>query len=213
MVVSMGNREQQKPDRHSRAQEEKGKDPKDRIPAEHDSAETSPVQINRAEYEELLRKANEFTQIQDRLLRSAADFDNAKKRLAKEREEFLKFALENTIYDLLPVLDHFEFALTHLEAKDEKTKSIRDGFLLIQKQLLQVLAERGLKKIEALGKPFDPHVYEAVGYIVSPEKSEGVVLEEVLAGYQLNGKLLRPVKVKISTREEKTSEEKTEELT
>ena len=213
MVVSMANQEHQKPDRPSHAQEGKGKGDKSQIPAEHASAETSSIQINRAEYEELLRKADEFSQIQERLLRSAADFDNAKKRLAKEREEFLKFALENTIYDLLPVLDHFEFALSHLEAKDEKTKSIRDGFLLIQKQLLQVLAERGLKKIEALGKPFDPHMYEAVEHIVSREKPEGTVLEEVLAGYQLNGKLLRPVKVRVSTREEKTSEEKTEELT
>ncbi len=210
MVVNMANQEKQKSDHDLQKQEKTPEEQKNTAPLEGDAL---TVQISRAEHEELLRKAGEFTQLQDRLLRSAADFDNAKKRLIREREEFLKFALENTIYDLLPILDHFELALVHLEAEDEKTKSIRDGFLLIQKQLLQVLTERGLKKINSLGTPFDPHVHEAVGHVVSPEKPEGIVLEEVLPAYQLNGKLLRPAKVKISTKEEKVSEEKTEELT
>ncbi|MBI4368237.1 MAG: nucleotide exchange factor GrpE [Candidatus Omnitrophica bacterium] len=180
-----------------------------------DSDGPETVQISRTEHEELLRKAEEFSQIQDRLLRSAADFDNAKKRLAKEREEFLKFALEGTIYDLLPTLDHFELALAHLEGSDdEKTKSIQDGFLLIQKQLSSALAERGLKRLETLGKPFDPHQHEAVGHVVSPKEPEGIVVEEALAGYQLNGKLLRAAKVKVSVQSGTlSSEEKSEELT
>jgi len=174
----------------------------------------APVSISREEYDELLRKANEFAALQDRLLRSAADFENAKKRLAREREDFLKFALEDFVYDLLPILDHFELALSHLDARDEKMKSIRDGFLLIQRQFLSVLTARGLKRVEAIGKPFDPHCQESVGHIVSKNHAEATVLEEMLAGYELNGKLLRPAKVKISTREEAESvEEKNEELT
>lgn len=208
--MSMTNQEKHRPDHDPLKQKKAREGEESRAPLEGDAL---TVQVSRSEHEELLRKASEFVQLQDRLLRSAADFENAKKRLIKEREEFLKFALESTIHDLLPVLDHFELALAHLELGDEKTKSIRDGFLLIQKQLLQVLTERGLKKISSLGKPFDPHVHEAVGHIVSTEKLEGIVLEEVLAGYQLNEKLLRPAKVKISTKEEKVSEEKTEELT
>ena len=210
MGVRMANQEKQKPDHDPKKSEKAMKEQKDTTPIEGD---TLTVQISRLEHEELLRKAGELSQLQDRLLRSAADFDNAKKRLIKEREEFLKFALESTIHDLLPVLDHFELALAHLKVEDEKSKSIRDGFLLVQKQLLQALAERGLKRINSLGTSFDPHVHEAVGHVVSPEKPEGIVLEEVLSGYQLNGKLLRPAKVKISTKEEKVSEEKTEELT
>ncbi|MBI3999581.1 MAG: nucleotide exchange factor GrpE [Candidatus Omnitrophica bacterium] len=180
---------------------------------EPETQEKTSVELARTDYEELLRKAAEFSELQNRLLRSAADFDNAKKRLAKERDEFIKFALEDMIHDLLPVLDHFELALTHLQVQDEKSKSIRDGFLLIQKQLLQTLTERGLRKIETLGKSFDPHWHEAVGHIVSLEKPEGVILDEILAGYELNGKLLRPAKVKVSVKEEKVSEEKAEELT
>lgn len=213
MVVDMTHQGKQKSGHESPQQKGKVEGHQKHNPVETEPAESETVKISRAEYEELLRKAEEFTQIQDRLLRSAADFDNAKKRLGKEREEFVKFALEAAVYDLLPVLDHFEFALAHLEAKDEKTKSIREGFQLIQKQLLQVLLERGLKRVDALGKHFDPHLHEAMGHIVSPNEPEGVVLEEVLTGYQLNGKLLRPAKVKISTKEEKAPGEKTEELT
>jgi len=172
------------------------------------------VSISRQEYDELLRKANEFTALQDRLLRSAADFENAKKRLAKERDEFLKFALEDFIYDLLPILDHFELALSHLNPQDEKMKSMRDGFLLIQRQFLTVLTSRGLTRIETAGKIFDPHSHESMGHVVSKEHAEGAILEELLAGYELNGKLLRPAKVKISTREEaKPADDKNEELT
>src|SRR3989344_5360409 len=115
----------------SEAGEKRSQDQKETTSSTNETSGKESVQISRSEYEELLKKAEEFAQIQDRLLRSAADFDNAKKRLAKEREEFLKFALEGTIYDLLPTLDHFELAFAHLEENhDEKTKSIRDGFLL-----------------------------------------------------------------------------------
>lgn len=180
---------------------------------EKKESQAEHVEIARAEYEELLRKTAEFAQVQDRLLRSAADFDNAKKRLAKEREEFVRFALEDLILSLLPVLDHFELALAHLPTGDEKTKSFRDGFFLIQKQFTQVLTDHGLKRLETLGKPFDPHFHEAVGHIVSSQQPEGIILEEVLAGYELNGKLVRPAKVKISTTQAVRSEEKAEELT
>jgi molecular chaperone GrpE len=171
------------------------------------------VELARAEYEELLRKTSELIVLQDRLLRSAADFDNAKKRLVKEREEMVKFALEDAIRDLLPTLDHFELALAHLDVRDEKLKSIRDGFLLIQKQFMAVLTGRGVKRLDALGKAFDPHRHEAVGFVVSESGPEGVIAEEILSGYELNGKLLRPAKVKVSSKQAPLDSEKEEELT
>ena len=161
----------------------------------------------------LIQKSKDFESLQDRLLRSAADFDNAKKRLAKEREDFLKFALESTIHDLLPILDNLERALAHVAGEDEKTKSVRDGFSLIHKQLSAMLRERGLKRVESVGKPFDPHRQEAVAHIVSKDQPEGTVLEEIIPGYELNGKLIRPAQVKISTKKKTASEEKEEELT
>jgi len=186
---------------------------KEKLSSEIGSTEKPLVEISRAEHEELLRKVEEFRNLQDQLLRSAADFDNARKRLAKERDDFLKYALEDLALDLLPILDNFELALAHLRADDEKAKPLREGFLLIQKQMLSVLTGRGLRRIETLGRAFDPHLHEAVGHIVTQDQSEGVILEEVLAGYQLNGKLIRPAKVKISTKTEKCQEDKMEELT
>lgn len=175
-------------------------------------ADSETVQVSRTELEELKQKASEFSELQDRMLRSAADFENAKKRLSKEREEYLKYALEDLIYRLLPVLDNFNFALSHISGNDDKTRLMREGFLLIQKQLFQVMSEHGLRSIETLSKSFDPHFHEAVGTLYDPEKPEGTVVEEIQPGYELGGKLLRPAKVKISTRNQ-SQEDKAEELT
>lgn len=213
VALSMTKQEKQKPGPESEKSQKVTEGPERAASEEVTPPQTEQVEINRAEYEELLKKVAEFSGLQDRLLRSAADFDNARKRLTKEREDFLKFALEGMIHDLLPVLDHFELALAHLAGNDEKTKAVRSGFLLIQKQLLALLTGRGLKRLESIGKPFDPHLHEAVAHVVSPDKAEGIVLEEVLAGYQLNGKLIRPAKVKTSTKEAVDSTEKSEELT
>jgi molecular chaperone GrpE len=178
------------------------------------SNQKEAIEIGREEYAQLLKKAKEFSDIQDKLLRSAADFDNAKKRLSKERDDFFKFALEGVLYDFLPVLDNFERAFSHVDAADGKIKSTYEGLRLIQKQLVNVLADRGLKRLESIGKPFDPNFHEAVGHIFSPDHEEGIVLEELVAGYELNGRLLRPAKVKVSTKEESNVENaKKEELT
>lgn len=175
--------------------------------------ESETAEVSRAELEELKRKVEEFSQLQERLLRSAADFENAKKRLSKERGEFVKYALEDLIFNLLPVLDNFNFALSHISGDDEKTNSMREGFLLIEKQLRQILSDRGVKLVPTpIGKPFDPHLHEAVGSIFDQDKPEGSIVEEVQTGYELNGKLIRPAKVKISTQHH-SEEEKAEELT
>ena len=192
-------------------------DPKEETKLASDSESSSDVvELKRQAYEELVQKSSELAQIQDRFLRSAADFENAKKRLTKEREEFLKFALEDLIRDLLPILDNFERALLHADLRDEKIKSLSEGFRLIQKQLMSILAERGLKRCETIGKSFDPHLHEAVGYVVSENQAEGIVTEEITAGYELNGRLIRPAKVKLSTKKapsELDGSEKEEELT
>lgn len=164
------------------------------------------VQILKSEHEKLLKHSGELEEVRDRFLRSAADFENAKKRLSKEREAFLKFALEGLVLELLPVLDNFERAVAHIETSDKKTKPVHDGFLLIQKQLFTALFDHGLKRVESIGKPFDPHVHEAVEHVISPDQPEGLVIEEVLPGYQLNGKLIRPAKVKVSTQDELKAE-------
>ena len=182
--------------------------------AETASPQTDEVRLSKAEHEELIQKSKEFAELQNRLLRSAADFENAKKRLLKERDDFFKFALEGVFHELLPVLDNFERALSHRN-DDPAQKSVWSGIELIYKQMKETFKSHGLIKIDALGKPFDPHVHEAVGSVLDPKKDEGLVAEEVLSGYWLNGKLVRPAKVKVFSKKEPASsdDEKIEEIT
>jgi len=184
------------------------KDGKEKLHARLEETEKKPelVQILKSEHEHFLNNARVLEDMKDRFLRSAADFENAKKRLAKEREAFFKFALEGLVMELLPVLDNFERAVAHIGTREETTKQIHDGFLLIQKQLFTALSARGLKQLETVGKPFDPHLHEAVEHVISQDRQEGIVIEEVLPGYELNGKLIRPAKVKVSVQQEMKSE-------
>ncbi len=160
------------------------------------------IELLKTEHDDLLRKAGELLELRDRYLRSAADFENAKKRLLKERDDLFKYVLESVVFDLLPVLDNMERALRgHVGEVPENAKPLYNGFMLIHKQLTSALAEHGLKRLEVLGKSFDPHQHEAVDHIVS-DQAEGFILEEVVAGYELKGRLIRPAKVKIATKKE-----------
>lgn len=172
------------------------------------------VTLSRQEYEKLIEQANELEAARDSLLRRAADYDNARKRLAKEREEFVLFSQERLLRELLPILDNFQRALTHSELFNEQLVA---GIQLIEKQLLDVLKSHGVKRFDSEGERFDPHLHEAVGHVVG-EGPEGVVVEEVAAGYKLHDRVLRPAKVKIRAgREAKegqaAEEEKEEEIT
>lgn len=171
------------------------------------------VVLLKNEYDDLLRQAEELQRLKDRYLRSAADFDNAKKRFAKEREQFFKFALEGIIFEILPVLDNFERALLHLDEDSEQLRPIRQGFELIYRQLLSRLEERGLKQMKTIGQKFDPHIHEAVEHVACENKEEGTILEEVLTGYELCGKLIRHPKVKITGKQEPESAAREESKT
>jgi len=171
------------------------------------------VRMPKAEFEQLLKKIQELEALKEQMVRSAADYENAKKRMSKEREEYFKYALEGFFYELLPVLDNFERALVH-QTDDPAQKSVWSGIELIRKQLSEALKIQGLTRIETLKKPFDPHFHEAIEEIVSAVEPDHAVAEELVAGYLLNGRLLRPAKVKVFVREKSVSEdEKIEEIT
>lgn len=128
--------------------------------------------------------------------RSQADFENYKKREEGKNQELVEFAREVTVAKLLPTLDSFQQALRHMpEGIDEKWKS---GVLGILDQMDKTLAELGVKKIEAVGKKFDPNFHEAVQEVSGDE--DGIVIEEFVTGYELNGKVIRPSQVSISKR-------------
>lgn len=130
----------------------------------------------------------------DRLLRKQAELENARKRLQREKEEFLQHATADLIRALLPVLDGFERALRHRESNAEFTK----GMELIHRNLMEVLGRAGLAAIETEGKTFDPHLHQAVETVESPGHGDQEIVEELQRGYRLRQRLLRPAIVKVA---------------
>lgn len=162
--------------------------------AQKESQKETPVTLSPEEHAKLLEQAKELETLRDKFLRSAADYENARKRLAKEREEFVRFSQEKLIRDLLPILDNFERALAH--SAGDSSSPVMAGIQLIWKQFLNVLAAHGLKRFSSEGRPFDPHLHEVVDQ-VEEEGPEGVVVKELVSGYSLNERVLRPAKVKV----------------
>lgn len=174
------------------------------------------VTLTREEFDNLQAKVKELEGMREQLLRSAADFENAKKRLAREKEDFTKFAQENLLRDFLPVLDNLERALAHAGdfPKDPASKGLLSGVQMVAKQLLEILKNHGVKRINALGEVFNPHHHEAIGYVEEEGKPEEVVTE-VEPGYFFHDRLLRAskVRVRMSPTKQNNEDEKEEEIT
>jgi len=130
----------------------------------------------------------------DRLARMQAEFENARRRAAKEQQDFRDFATVDAIKPLLPVVDNFERAL---QAKSEPA-DFRTGVELIYKQLQDVLTKLGVRAIPAKGELFDPHVHEAIEMVETPDAADHEVLEEWQRGYKFKDRLLRPAMVKVA---------------
>lgn len=132
----------------------------------------------------------------NRLLRALADFDNYKKRSAIDRDQFVQFANEMLISELLPIIDGFNRAM-EAGKKHKSGEDMMKGIALIRKQLEDVLIKHGVKEIEALGKLYDANLHEA---ILQKEHSgpEGVIIEEMQKGYTLHGRVIRPSMVIVS---------------
>ncbi len=157
----------------------------DKVPENADAQEV--VTIPLVEYETL--KA-EVAELKDRHLRAVADFDNFRKRVAKEREDIICFANERLISDLLPILDNLERALS-MDLDKAGMDSMVDGVRMVSKQLHAVLVTCGLETLDAVGTSFDPNRHEAVGVLPSGKHDEGTVVAEMQKGYSLKGKILR----------------------
>jgi molecular chaperone GrpE len=137
-----------------------------------------------------------IAELKDLLLRKAAEFDNYRKRVERERGEFTRYATADIVKDILPVLDNLERALS-VDAGDGAGEFVK-GIELIHRQLLDTLERNGLEPINAVGCEFDPHVHEAVVHEPSAGHAEGEVIEELQRGYKLGGRVLRPAKVKVA---------------
>lgn len=167
--------------------------------AESAAAETvaiEPATFTPEQLEELQTRAAKADEHWDRLLRTTADFDNFKKRAARERQEAVKFANENLLGKLIPLLDNFEMAQAAAQTNSAAdVKSLADGVAMIYQQFRQVLLEAGLEEVDATDQTFDPNLHEAVSQQESTEVPEGHVLQQLRRGYKLRERLLRPATV------------------
>jgi molecular chaperone GrpE len=132
--------------------------------------------------------------LQDRLLRTAAEFDNYRKRMDRERRDLAEYTAGEVLTELLPIIDNLERALQAALPDDP----LRKGVELTHRQMLDILRKRGVKPIEALGADFAPNFHQAVIHEVSPEHREGEVMEELQRGYVVGDRLLRPAMVKVA---------------
>jgi molecular chaperone GrpE len=163
---------------------------KDELPAEDAPADETPSPI-----ETLTRERDS---LQDRLLRTAAEFDNYRKRMDRERRDLADFVNAEVLGELLPIVDNFERAL-QAPATGE-AESFKKGVELIHKQLSDLLKKRGVTPIVALGTDFDPNVHQAVIHEESADHREGEVMQELQRGYKIGDRLLRPAMVKVAKR-------------
>ena len=139
----------------------------------------------------------QLEQERERTLRGLADLDNARKRAQREREEVLRYGLERTLKDLLPVIDNLDRALD-LGDRSGKWESLAEGVRMTRKLLEDTLAKQGLKAFSARGQPFDPHVHEAMGHEEREDIPPNTVSTEVLRGFMLHERLVRPALVMVA---------------
>jgi len=143
---------------------------------------------------ELQRLKVERDSLLDRLARAQAEFENARRRAAKEQQDFRDYAAADAIKSLLPIVDSFERAL---QVKSDPG-DFRSGVELIYKQLQDALGKLGVRAIPAKGEPFDPHVHEAIEMVETSDAPDHEVIEELQRGYKMKDRLLRPAMVKVA---------------
>lgn len=156
--------------------------------ADEDAAGIGPdTTADRAAAESVVAERD---QLRDLLLRKTAELDNFRKRVERERSEFAQHAAEDLLLALLPLLDDLERALA-APVDTPDGQAYRDGVVLIHRKMLEILRQRNVTPIDAVGEPFDPNLHEAVGHTPSEEHPDGTVASELRRGYRLGNRLLR----------------------
>ncbi|MDD4238188.1 MAG: nucleotide exchange factor GrpE [Desulfotomaculaceae bacterium] len=153
--------------------------------------QNDPAELQKLLDEQTKRAENSY----DRLLRLQADFENFRRRTRQEKDEFYKYASEQLVVALLPVLDNFDLALA---AEGDANEGFKAGVQMIYRQLLDVLAAEGVAPIQAVDEPFDPAKHEAVAQDGSGRHPANTVVEELRRGYCLRDKVIRPSMVKVA---------------
>ena len=145
---------------------------------------------------EVAKLAGDLNELRQTLMRRQADFDNYRKRIERERADDAKRHTARVVEGLIPVIDGFEHALAaHREAEYE---NYRKGFELIYKQLVDNITRLGVERIDPLGKPFDPHLHQAMDRTETVQHEDGTILQVFQPGYAFHGRVLRPAMVRVA---------------
>ena len=138
-------------------------------------------------------------ELEAKITRLYADFENAKKNIERDKWEAIKFANEKLLAEILPVVDNFDRAMVSL-SEGHGAEKVKTGLRLAQEELHQILEKHGVQVVKSLGEPFDPRFHEAVAMVESQDVEEGNVVDEIQRGYTLNGRLIRPSRVRIASK-------------
>lgn len=182
----------------------KDKDHKESTKAEEEAKISGGkiVELKEVEYLALKQDAQKAAEYWDRLLRLQADTDNVRKRVDKEKTDFVRFANEGIIIELLNILDDLERTITLAQSKHQDLQAFLKGVEMILAHFYGLLKDYGVKPIDSEGKLFDPHFHEALMQVEDKDSPEHTVVEELQKGYLLNDRVIRTAKVKVSKKEQ-----------
>lgn len=177
------------------------KNPQEQRPEEP----SSPPEETPSEPAELQEKLNaaeeEAKQNYEKLLRAVAEFDNYKKRVARDHEERVKYSLENLLKELLPVMDDFDRLMEHLpDADAPEIRGLTEGVKLLHRHFMNAMRKFHVEEVKTKGEPFNPHLHEALHQVENEEHEEGEIVSCHRKGYHLHDRLLRPALVTVAKR-------------
>jgi molecular chaperone GrpE len=174
---------------------EKEKQQQDDSPLPPKEAEDKVIEIKQSEYKRLVEEAAAY---KDKYIRLYAEFDNVRKRMEREKLEFIKYANEGLLSEFLNILDDLERSVQAANAKHEDYEAFLKGVQMVMAHVYEMLKKNGVTPIEACGRPFDPHYHEVLMQEETPSHEDGVVLEEFQKGYIYNDRVIRSAKVKVA---------------
>lgn len=179
-------------------QEEKVENETNEVEQEEQGDEQTQEEELTEEQKKIEQLEKEKEELNNRLLRVHADYDNFRRRTREEKERDAKYRSQNLVEEILPVLDNFERAL-NVETTNDESKSILQGMDMIYRQLLDALKKEGVSVIDAVGKPFDPNYHQAVMQVNEEGYESNTVVEELQKGYMLKDRVIRPSMVKVNS--------------
>ena len=207
MSKELNKKEDDKIKEDDQLQNEKPEESKDQENLENEQEELSLPSPD--ELKELRIKATKSEEYYERLLRQVAETDNLRKRLAKEKQDAIRYANESLIEKLLPTMDSFDMAISAANSSNENTiDSLKKGVEMVHVQLKRTLEDTGLTEINATGEVFNPALHEALSRKETNEAADGTVIEQIRKGYQLNERLVRPASVIVAASTNSETEQK-----